>query len=198
MFLWSRVENDSKVIQSEKTSPANGEKLPASPEAEKKPPASSAKEDSSTEQSAEAASVPRYMSVDVECVATGERHDAREVCSVAVVDGSGKVLLSKKVKPTSPVASYLTPLTGLHKGDLDDGARLEDVIVEVKALMGPGVVLVGQGIANDIKWLQLQQGVDYNKTVDLGEMFKVFNPRYGSYNFSSLSHEANTLLRPGT
>ena len=143
------------------------------------------------------ASGKRYMSVDVECVATGVRHDAREVCSVAVVDGSGKVLLSKQVKPTSPVVSYLTPLTGLRKGDLDDGARLADVIAEVKALLGRDVVLVGQGIGNDITWLQLRRGVDYSDSVDLGTMFKAYNHRYGRDNFFSLSHEANTLLRAG-
>ena len=138
------------------------------------------------------------MSVDVECVANGKRHDAREVCSVAVVDGNGKVLLSKKVKPVGPVVSYLTPLTGLRQGDLDHGERLSDVVAEVKSLLGRDVVLVGQGVRNDVEWLQLRQGVDYCETRDLGEMFKVYNHRYGNYNYFSLSHEANTLLRPGT
>lgn len=145
----------------------------------------------------EMASGKKYMSVDVECVATGKRHDAREVCSVAVVDGDGKVLLSKKVKPVSPVVSYLTPLTGLREGDLDDGEKLSDVIAEVKSLLGRDVVLVGQGVRNDVQWLELQQGVDYCETKDLGEMFKVYNQRYGNYNYFSLSHEANTLLGSG-
>ncbi len=47
----------------------------------------------------------RHMSVDVECVATGRRHNDREVCSVAVVDDKEKVLLIKKVKPKSRVVS---------------------------------------------------------------------------------------------
>ena len=144
------------------------------------------------------ASSKRYMSVDVECVATGQRHDAREVCSVAVVDSNGTVLLSKKVKPVSPVVNYLTSITGLRQGDLDRAEKLSDVLVEVKALLGRDVVLVGQGIRNDIEWLKLQQGVDYCESKDLGEMFKAYNQRYRSYNYSSLSHEANTLLRPGT
>jgi hypothetical protein len=40
--------------------------------------------------------------------------------------------------------------------------------------LGPNVVLVGQGIANDIKWLNLREGVDYNYSVDLGQ-FLVMN-----------------------
>lgn len=143
------------------------------------------------------ASGKRYMSIDVECVATGRRHDDRDVCFVSVVDGDCKVLLSKKVKPEKPVVSYLTPLTGVRKGDLDNGARLANVIAEVKALLGYDVTLVGQGVKSDIEWLKLQQGVDYADFVDLGEMFKTYNQRYRNYSFFTLRHEANTLIRPG-
>ncbi len=47
------------------------------------------------------ASAKLYMSVDVEYVATGIRHDARDVCSVAVVDGEEKTLFYKMVKNQS-------------------------------------------------------------------------------------------------
>ena len=140
----------------------------------------------------------KYVSVDVECVATGRRHDARSVALVVVVDQDERVLLKKKVKVRETVVSYLTPLTGLTAGDLDDGEPLETVLEEVKKLLGPDVVLVGQGIKNDVEWLRLQKGDDFQSTVDLGELFKTFNPRYSSYNFFSLSHEANTLLHRGT
>ena len=145
-----------------------------------------------------AKSTKRYIALDVECVATGRRHDDRAVCLVAVVDANEKVILKKKVKPEKPIVSYLTPLTGVRQGDLDDGERLGDVLKEVKDLLGPDVVLVGQGVKNDIKWLQLEQGKDYDSVVNLGELFKAYNSRYGNYSFFSLSHEANTLIRPGT
>ena len=139
----------------------------------------------------------RFLSVDVDCVATGIRHDAREVCYVVVVDADEKILLSKKVKPEKPVVSYLTPLTGIREGDLDNGEKLLDVIAEVKSLLDPEVVLVGQGIKCDINWLQLEQGTDFAEFVDLAEMFKTYNRRYGSISYFTLSHEANTLIRPG-
>ncbi len=82
------------------------------------------------------ASGKRYMSMDMECVATGINHDARDVCSVAVVDGEERVLLSKMVKPEKPIVSYLTPLTGVREGDLDNGEALSDVIAQVKAILG--------------------------------------------------------------
>lgn len=138
------------------------------------------------------------MSVDVECVATGRRHDDRAVCSVVVVDYNETVLLRKTVKPDKPVVSYLTPLTGFRQGDLDRGESLESVIAEVKSLLAPNVVLVGQGIKSDIDWLHLVEETDYRRYVDLGEMFKTYNSRYRNYSYFSLQHEANTLLRPGT
>ena len=139
----------------------------------------------------------KFVSVDVECVATGRRHDARSVALVAVVDQEERVLFKKKVKPTEEVVSYLTPLTGLCAGDLDDGEPLETVLGEVKGVLGPDVVIVGQGIQSDIAWLKLSEGRDYKSSVDLGALFKAYNPRYNRYNFFSLSHEANTLLRRG-
>ena len=139
----------------------------------------------------------RYIALDVECVATGRRHDDRDVSLVAVVDINEKVILKRTVKPEKPVVSYLTPLTGLRQGDLDDGERLSVVLREVKALLGPDVVLVGQGVDSDIKWLQLEKGTDYDSVVDLAQMFKAYNSRYRNYSYYSLSHEANTLIRPG-
>ena len=139
----------------------------------------------------------KFVSIDVECVATGRRHDARSVALVAIVDQEERVLLKKKVKPTEEIVSYLTPLTGLRAGDLDDGEPLESVMAEVKGVLGPDVVLVGQGIKNDVMWLKLSEGKDYESTVELGELFKAYNPRFRNYNYFSLSHEANTLLRRG-
>ncbi len=139
----------------------------------------------------------KFFGLDVECVATGRRHDDRGVCIVAVVDQNEKVLLKKKVKPEKPVVSYLTPLTGVRAGDLDDAPTLPSVIAEVKALLGPNAVLVGQSIKSDIKWLRLEKGVDYGRTIELSEMFKAYNSRYGNFSFFSLAHEANTLLQAG-
>ena len=143
------------------------------------------------------ASESRYMSIKVACVAIGISHNAREVCAVAVVDEEESVLLVKKVKPKSRVVSYLTPLTGVRSGDLDDADSLEDVVRDVKILLGPDVVLVGQVIKKDIECLGLEQDRDYASTIKLEEMFKAYNSRYGTTNYFTLSHEANTLIHRG-
>ena len=138
-----------------------------------------------------------FVSIDVECVATGRRHDARAVALVVVVDQDEQELGRFRVKPEQPVASYLTPLTGIRPGELDNGQPLEEVIEAVKEFLRPETVLVGQGIQSDVDWLKLEEGVDFARMFDLATMFKTFNPRFGNHSFFSLSHEANTLLQPG-
>ena len=134
----------------------------------------------------------------MECVATGYSHNERAVGHVAVVDQDENVIYQQYVKPDQPVVSYLTPLTGISARQLDKGVSQERVEQEVRALLGPDVVLVGQRIDSDIKWLHLQQGRDYAGFIDLADLFKAYNRRYGSYSFFSLAHEANTLLHSGT
>ena len=136
----------------------------------------------------------KYFSIDVECVATGIRHDARSVAFVAVVDKDERQIFKNKVKVHKHIVSYLTPLTGLHPGDLDIGEDLADVIGDVKAILSSDSVIVGQGVNSDIKWLELKEGIDFKFAVDLGQFFKTYNPRSGNYAYFSLRHEATTLL----
>ena len=139
----------------------------------------------------------RYFSIDVECVATSCRHDSRAVALIAVVDKDENIILKTKVKPEQKVFSYLTPLTGLRAGDLDDGIPLHDAISKTKKVIDSDSILVGQSIESDIKWLDLKEGTDYQSFVDLSAFFKAYNPRYGNDTFFSLRHEANTLLTQG-
>ena len=139
----------------------------------------------------------KYISIDVECVATGRRHDARSVALVAIVDQDERVLLRRKVKPSEKIVSYLTPLTGLREGDLDDGEQLGNALTEVKRILSPDIVLVGQGVMNDVQWLKLREGGNLSSAVELRELFKAYNPRFSNYTQFSLSHEANTLLYRG-
>jgi RNA exonuclease 4 len=95
-----------------------------------------------------------FLSIDVECVATGCGHLDRTPVSVTVVNESEVVLVDKKIKPPH-VHSYLTEMTGFTKDQLQDERNFEEVMQEVRTHLGPHVVLVGQGIENDIRWLQV-------------------------------------------
>lgn len=57
--------------------------------------------------------------IDVECVASGVSHNARSIAQVALVDAWCRPVFNIYVKQDKPVASYITPLTGLTKDILD-------------------------------------------------------------------------------
>ncbi|CAK9090195.1 unnamed protein product [Durusdinium trenchii] len=138
----------------------------------------------------------KVFCVDVECVAIGRSHDisARSPCSVALVNGQEEVLLKEIIKPEKPIISCLTPLTGVTKADLDKGISLNEAVAKLKRLLPADAVLVGQSCASDIEWMMLEKGVDFAEVVDLGEIFKGYNARYGNYSVHSLQHEARVLL----
>merc|ERR1719219_2174493 len=60
-----------------------------------------------------------YLSVVVECVATGRTHNDRAVAHVALVDEEHNVKLNIYIKPQENVISYLSEITQLHKDTLD-------------------------------------------------------------------------------
>eukprot|EP01134_Creolimax_fragrantissima_P005728 CFRG5728T1 len=133
-------------------------------------------------------------SMDVECVATGTGHAARYPCLVVVVNYALERVLTCYIKPDVPVFNYLTEITGVKEGDLDEGEPLENVVEKVKSILGPDAWLVGQSIASDIKWMKLEKGKDYQDVVELSQALSAFNPKFNNYSFFSLEHEALVLL----
>lgn len=119
-----------------------------------------------------------FYSIDVECVATGygNTNRFRYPCRVALVDGSNEeCLLDAIVYPDcfENVVSYLTPLTGLTEEICrSKGKPLKDVIQQLKLSLPSNAVLVGQTIAHDIEWLNLQKGIDFRDLLDISFMFR--------------------------
>lgn len=105
------------------------------------------------------------LSIDVECVATGCGHLDRTPVSVAVVDESEALLFDEKIDPGCAVHSYMTELIGFRAEDFENTRSLAEVMVDVRSFLGPNVVLVGQGIENDIRWLQVSLRICFNCSV---------------------------------
>lgn len=122
----------------------------------------------------QSAPVKKYVSIDVECVATGPGHNDRAPCSVAIVDLDETELLNAFFRPTIPIFSYLTELTGIQESDLVGcGDTLEDVRPLIAKCLGPDTVIVGQNPQGDIEWLNLKEGIDYDSLIDLSVVFEV-------------------------
>lgn len=136
----------------------------------------------------------RVFSVDVECIATGLTHErsSRAACEVALVDGWGRLLLHSLIIPERPIVSYLTPFTGLRPGDLDQGKGAipyQKARALLRRLLRSDAVLVGQNPVGDVEWMGLEQGTDFERLVDLAEIFATDDGTV-----FSLHHQARVLL----
>lgn len=140
----------------------------------------------------------RYISIDVECIASGTRHWDRVPAKVSVVDQHERIVFDSCIMPPAAPVSYLTRLTGLTQNDFVNVPPLEQVVGMLRAqqLFAPDVILVGQSIEGDIKWLGLQQGVDYAGAYDLAELFSIPTKPGSKFPFIkfSLRHEVLHLL----
>jgi len=104
------------------------------------------------------------------------------------------VILRVTIKPDRPVVSYLTPLTGMQAEDMENGVSLEEATALLRKHLPPGAVLVGQKPECDIEWMSLRKGIDFAEVIDLAEVLKGFNQKYGAVNYHSLQHQAAILL----
>ena len=137
-----------------------------------------------------------FLSLDVECVATGKTHlhKHRSPAAADLVDHDLNAIGSWKIKPEEQVVSYLTPLTGETEQSLRHGVPLKEAITDLQSLLvelggGDRVVLVGQVPTGDIQWMNLQRGVHYKRSVDLSDIFQ-----HGGRKFS-LRHVAKVVLK---
>lgn len=138
---------------------------------------------------------PKFYSIDVECVATGNDHNARAVGQISLVDEYERVLLNIYVRPEEPITSYLTPLTGLTKEMLDThGLPLAQAMKHLRDYLPPYAILVGQNIGKDVHWLSLREGIDFESMVDLAGLYKFWNAQFNSWSIFSLDHMARIVL----
>ncbi|OWZ08063.1 hypothetical protein PHMEG_00019456 [Phytophthora megakarya] len=123
--------------------------------------------------------------------------DDRDVARIAVVDEDEKVVFDQYVKPTKPIVSYLTQLTGITESNLEHAPDLEEALVRLKAILPVDSVIVGQSIKKDLEWLTLQKPTDYKGEFDVADLFRL--PMQATngvvrYRYFSLRHVAKYLL----
>ncbi|KAL3132322.1 hypothetical protein ABBQ32_008900 [Trebouxia sp. C0010 RCD-2024] len=136
-----------------------------------------------------------HFSIDVECVATGSDHNARSVAQFALVDQYENVLLNTYVKPAQPVVSYLTPLTGLTTALIQThGVSFQHGLHLLKSTLPPTAVLIGQNIGQDVQWLQLKEGKDFQAMLDLAGVYRTWNRQYNNWSVFGQDHVARVLL----
>ena len=153
-----------------------------SPSASEWTPSSDASEWTPT--SATTTTAAHYIAVDVECVATGKSYKNRAVGLIAAVDAYEQTVFFEYVRPDVPVVSPMTVLTGITHEHMQTARPLEEVMVDLRKLLGENCILVGHGLKSDIAWLGLKKGVDFIETRDTAKLFAV---RTSAFNNSVLT-----------
>mmetsp|Transcript_4066 Transcript_4066/g.5406 ORF Transcript_4066/g.5406 Transcript_4066/m.5406 type:complete len:302 (+) Transcript_4066:57-962(+) len=137
------------------------------------------------------------FSIDVECVATGFGHNDRGVAQIALVDYNENLILNVYIKPDEnlKIYSFLTPLTGITSNGLEkEGIPLSQALDRLREVLPKDAILIGQNIASDIRWCQLEEGKDFASLRDLVGMWRCWNTSYNKWSYYSLEHNVNVLL----
>lgn len=132
--------------------------------------------------------------IATECVATGYGHNDRELCRVVIMDKKGCTLIDTLVKPEKEIVSYLTPLTGIKPGDLDNAEPWSVAREKIYSVLSPNTTLLGHTLNNSIKLLQLMPRVHFIRILDTSEFFCTWNKRSKRVEYFSLAHMANVLF----
>ena len=134
---------------------------------------------------------PVVVAVNVDYAATGNGHLDRSPCRITAVTAGSTVLLDVLVA-VEPLHSAMTPYTGLTAEELRaTGVPLDDAVAAIQTALattcGGRAVLVGYNTTKICGWLRLECGTHYASLVDVVELTRTWNRRFGHWNFYSLS-----------
>ncbi|GAA0185572.1 exoribonuclease [Lithospermum erythrorhizon] len=112
------------------------------------------------------------VAIDCEMVLCEDGTEA--LARVCAVDRHLQVKLDKFVMPNKEIADYRTEITGIEAKDLEGVTlSLSDVQRSLKKLLSHGSILVGHGLSNDLRALNL----DHSRVIDTSYLFKYENER---------------------
>lgn len=141
-----------------------------------------------------------FVSIDVECAATGHGHFDSAPCRIAMVDFFGSVLFDE-VCNVPDLMDPLSEFTGLNAWQIQEAPPLNQVLHRFHAKLAElnsgyrfGVTIVGQSLIMDLIWTQLQCGVHYTRVIDIAQLFKTKSERWSKPTYYSLRQAAWGLM----
>jgi RNA exonuclease 4 len=135
----------------------------------------------------------QYVGLDCEMVGIDPRSTS-VLAEVVLVNWNGDVIYHSYVAPPAPVTNYRTQYSGIVAGVLEsEGRPFRQVQAEVARLIR-GKIVVGHGLINDFKALQLAHPPDMIRDTTLHPAFMKPNPRTGTLNPQKLSKLALEYL----
>lgn len=128
------------------------------------------------------------VAINVDYVATGPGHLDRAICRVSLAT-AGVSVLDLVIRVPS-VLDAMSVYTGLELADFerDDAVEHAAAVERTRACLAAysNVLLVGHGFARCARGMQLVAGRDYHASVDVIELLRTWNRRFGHWNYYAL------------
>ena len=131
-------------------------------------------------------SINTVVAINVDYVATGAGHLDRAICRVSLATG-GAVVLDLVVR-VPIIRDTMSVYTGLELADFEGADDFEEVVRKTREALAQykDVFLVGHGLARCARGMQLVAGRDYHSSVDVIELLRSWNRRFGHWNYYAL------------
>uniref|UniRef100_A0A1B6EF18 Exonuclease domain-containing protein n=1 Tax=Clastoptera arizonana TaxID=38151 RepID=A0A1B6EF18_9HEMI len=122
--------------------------------------------------------------------------DGNELTRISIVNEDHQVVYETLVKPYNKIRNYLTQFSGITPAMLKNVTkRLEHVQQDLRALLPPDVILVGQSLNNDLHALKMM----HPYVIDTSVIFNLSGERHRKSKLSLLSNVfLNELIQQGT
>ncbi len=134
------------------------------------------------------------VALNVDYAATGPGHLDRAPCRVTLATAAS--VLADTVLRVEGLRDAMTGYTALAREEVEAAtATLDDACAAAHAALAARqpVLLVGHGLARAARCLKLQKGQHYAAAVDVVEMLRTWNRRFGHWNYYALPKVAFVL-----
>lgn len=129
-----------------------------------------------------------------ECIAfdlemTGLDVKSDEIIAIAIVKFENGNIIARYdslVKPSIPIPSDITHLTGIHPEDVEDAPPLEDILPRLKAIFGQTPVIAHYA-PSDVGFMRKYGLLNSNPVIDTYELACIIMPSASSYSLASLT-----------
>jgi DNA polymerase-3 subunit epsilon/ATP-dependent DNA helicase DinG len=130
--------------------------------------------------------MPSIVALDLETTGLDSKTDT--IIEIGAVRFNSRRIeeeFSTLINPLRPIPDFITKLTGISSGMVQNSPTIEEIIPELEDFVGDLPVL-GHNVKFDLSFLREIGLFHYNDSLDTYDMASVLLPRAGRYNLSAL------------
>ncbi|XP_034835157.1 RNA exonuclease 4 [Maniola hyperantus] len=109
--------------------------------------------------------------IDCEMVGSGNRSI---LARVSIVNENGMIVLDEYVKPTAQVTDYRTCVSGIKRGNIQNGREFSTIKQKVQSMIN-GCILIGHSLQFDLAALELSHPEHMRRDLAKYEPFRKLN-----------------------